>query len=88
MKKILLYSVYHQITSLKKESFTVFSGWNETDKLPAYSLEITVCLFWQQGIRKRIGNKGGEDVYLTKRFIWKQVEYFYQTITMELLSNF
>ena len=52
IKKILLYSVYLQ-TYLKRESFTVYSGWNETYKLPAHSWERTVCLLRQP----RIGAK-------------------------------
>ena len=56
----------------KKESFTVSSGCNETYKLPAHSLERTVNLSRQQEIRERKGGEGGEDLYLTKRFIWKQ----------------
>ena len=39
MKKILLYSVYRETISLKKESFTVYRGWNETYKLLSHSLE-------------------------------------------------
>ena len=62
--------------TLKRDSFAVSSGWNETYKVPAHSLERTVCLFRQQRIKKIKGNKGGEDLYLTKRFIWKQRETF------------
>ena len=68
--------MYWQTVSLKKESFTVSGGWNKIYKLPAYSLKRTVWLFQQQGIKGRIGNKGGEDLYLTKCFIWKQRETF------------
>ena len=49
---------------LKKESLTVSSSCNETDKLPAHPSERTVCLLRQQGKKERIGNKGGEDLIL------------------------
>ena len=69
-------------------SFAVSSGWNRTYNLPAHSLERTVCLFPQQGISKKIGNKGGEELYLTKRFIMKtKKNFFYQAIAMKLLRT-
>ena len=63
--------MYCQTISPKKESSTVSSDWNKTYKLLAYSLERTACLFQQQGAKERIGNKGVNDLYLTKFFIWK-----------------
>ena len=54
--------MYRQIIPLKK-SLLQF--------LPAHSLERTVCLFQQQGVREKIGNKGEEDLHLTKYFTIK-----------------
>ena len=67
MKKILLSSMYRQIISLKKEFFTVSSSWNETYKLPAHSLERTICLFWKHGIGTEWEIRAG------KIFIWQNV---------------
>ena len=39
--------------------------------MSTHSLERTVYLLRQQAIREKIGNKGGKDLYLTKRFIMK-----------------
>ena len=66
--------MYPSNNTSTKESFTVSNGWNETYKLPARSFKRTVCLFWQQGIRDKIGNKGGEDLYLQNILKWKQRE--------------
>ena len=52
--------------------------------LPAHSSGRTVCLFRQQGIRERIGNKSGEDPCLAKRFIMKTKENIF---IKQLLSN-
>ena len=51
--------------------FTAYSCGNETYKRLAHLLDRTVCLFRQQEIRERVGNKGREDLYLTIRFIMK-----------------
>ena len=49
-----------------------------------HSLERTVYLLRQQAIRERIGNKGGKDLYLTKRFIMKTKKNIF---IKQLLSN-